>query len=63
MQDEIKRSKPGRKPSEDKKIGITVYIEESVLTRLGGGFLITGKDKARTSASAAIYELDKKLNQ
>jgi hypothetical protein len=55
MEDKNERGKPGRKPVEDKKIPITVYIEESVITNLGGGWLISGKDKARSIASDAIY--------
>lgn len=50
----------GRKPGKDNKVPLTVYVEESVVTRIGNGFLISGKDKAREVALAAIYDFDKK---
>ena len=52
--------KRGRKPGTDNKVPVTIYIEQSVLTRLGKGFLISGKDVARNVATNSIYEYDKK---
>ena len=49
------KSKAGRKPVNDKKMPLTIYVEESVITNLGGGWLITGKDIARSVATNAIY--------
>jgi hypothetical protein len=31
------RAKPGRKPLDDKKQPITIYIPKSVIVKLGGG--------------------------
>ena len=55
MEEQNERGKPGRKPIDDKKIPITVYIEESVISTLGDGWLITGKDIARAAATTGIY--------
>ncbi len=61
MEEQNERGKPGRKPIDDKKIPITVYIEESVISEIGSGWLITGKDTARNLASRAIYEFHKSV--
>lgn len=55
MVKESQKGKPGRKPGTDNKVPVTIYVEESILSKLGNGFLITGKDKARHVALNAVY--------
>lgn len=62
MLEESQRQKPGRKPVDDKKIPLTIYINESVISDLGNGMFITGKDKAKAIARAAVYEFHVKQN-
>ncbi len=59
MENKDRKSSAGRKPISDKKIPLTIYIEESVIISLGGGWLITGKDVARSVAVNAVYESNK----
>ena len=56
---ESRKSKVGRKPGTDNKLAVTVYVQESVLTNLGKGFLISGKERAREAALQAIYNLNR----
>jgi len=51
------KKRAGRKPGKDNKMPITLYIEQSVISKIGKGWIITGKDKAREEAVKAIYEL------
>jgi hypothetical protein len=59
QQDKLEKGKPGRKPGKDNKIPLTVYVEQSVISKIGGGWLMTGRDKAKQEAVKAIYELAK----
>ncbi len=63
QQKTIEKGRPGRKPGKDNKIPVTIYIEQSVIERLGKGFIISGKDKARAVAVDSIYEAHKNLIQ
>lgn len=55
------KNKPGRKPGKDNKIPITIYIEQSVISKIGAGWIITGKDKAREEAVKAVYSLSNSI--
>lgn len=56
------KGKAGRKPGTDNKIPLTIYIEQSVISKIGEGWLLTGKDKAKQEAAKAIYALIGKAN-
>lgn len=45
------KSKPGRKPVQDKKEAITIYLKPSDITKMGG------KDSTRDSLLAYIEKL------
>ena len=55
MEKQDRKSNAGRKPLNDKKMPLTIYVEESVITGLGNGWLISGKDVARSVATNAVY--------
>jgi hypothetical protein len=55
MTEMIEKKKPGRKPGKDNKVPLTIYVEQSVLLKIGEGWLLTGKDKAREEALKAVY--------
>jgi hypothetical protein len=42
------RAKAGRKPIEDKKVPLTIYVRQSVIERVGG------KDEAKQIATDAV---------
>jgi len=53
----IEKKKPGRKPGKDNKVPLTIYVEQSILFKIGNGCLLTGRDKAREEALKVVYKL------
>lgn len=64
MEQNGNKKKAGRKPGKDNKLPLTIYIEQSVITAIGGGKIDEGKDVARDVATKSVYDfrVNKKNN-